>query len=205
MMWTCTVLIVLTALTARIALAQTTGDSVPPTRHLVSSIDVKDFGAETLRIGDLSGSGAPDLLLVQSVYGTREITCLTATTLFGEILWQTGNPSAENGRIYIDLPVQVCDWDADGRNEVLYVRQACYAEPPYQGGVRERAGRYEGDATMVVLEGATGREKQTFALPAPADDCFLFADLTGRGRREDLVVKDRYWNMWGVDHGGKVL
>jgi hypothetical protein len=88
---------------------------------------------------------------------------------------------------------------------VLYVRQARYAEPPYQGGVRERASRYEGDATMVVLEGATGREKQTFALPAPADDCFLFADLTGRGRREDLVVKDRYWNMWGVEHGGRVL
>ena len=58
---------------------------------------------------------------------------------------------------------------------------------------------------MVVLEGATGREKGRFALPAPADDCFLFADLTGRGRREDLVVKDRYWNMWGVAHDGKVL
>ena len=74
-----------------------------------------------------------------------------------------------------------------------------------QGGVRETASRYEGDATMVVLEGATGREKETFPLPAPADDCFLFADLTGRGRREDLVVKDRYWNIWGVDHRGKVL
>jgi hypothetical protein len=192
-------------LTARIALAQATASSVPPTWHLVSSIDVKDFGAETLRIGDLNRDGAPDLLLVQSVYGTREITCLTATTLFGEILWQTGNPSVENGRIYSDLPVQIYDWDADGQNEVLYVRQARYAEPPYRGGVRERASRYEGDATMVVLEGATGREKQTFALPAPADDCFLFADLTGRGRREDLVVKDRYWNMWGLDHKGRVL
>jgi hypothetical protein len=58
---------------------------------------------------------------------------------------------------------------------------------------------------MVVLEGATGQEKGQLELPAPADDCFLFADLTGRGRREDLVVKDRYWNMWGVAHDGKVL
>jgi hypothetical protein len=57
----------------------------------------------------------------------------------------------------------------------------------------------------VVLEGATGKELTTFPLPAPADDCFLFADLTGRGRREDLVVKDRYWNMWGVSHEGQVL
>jgi len=182
-------------LSARMTFAQPSGSGGPPTRHLVSSIDVKDFGAETLRIGDLNGDGAPDLLLVQCVYGTREITCLTAMTIFGKVLWQTGKPSAENGRIYSDLPVQVYDWDADGRNEVLYVRQARYAEPPYRGGVRERASRYEGSATMVVLDGSTGKEEGTLALPAAADDCFLFADLTGRGRREDLVVKDRYWNM----------
>jgi len=174
---------------------QTPDSTARPTVHLVSRIDVRDFGAETLRIGDLNGDGAPDLLLAQSVYGTREITCLTAMTIFGEVLWQTGDPSAENGRIYSDLPVQVYDWDADGRSEVLYVRQARYAEPPYRGGVRERASRYEGSATMVVLDGSTGKEEGTLALPAAADDCFLFADLTGRGRREDLVVKDRYWNM----------
>ena len=58
---------------------------------------------------------------------------------------------------------------------------------------------------MLVLDGRTGREKGSFALPAPADDSFLLADLTGRGRREDVVVKDRYWNMWGVSHDGQVL
>ncbi len=174
--------------------------------RVVSKIDVKDFGAETIRIGDLNADGGPDLLFVQSVHGTREITCLTATTIFGEVLWQTGKPSREHGRIYSDLPVQVYDWDGDGRNEVLYVRQATYAEPPYNGqGVRERASRYEGNATMLVLDGQTGRQKTSFSLPAPADDCFLFADLTGRGRREDLVVKDRYWNMWGVSHEGNTL
>ena len=46
---------------------------------------------------------------------------------------------------------------------------------------------YSGEATMVILEGATGREEGHFALPAPADDCFLFADLVGRGRRADLL------------------
>jgi len=177
-----------------------------PSVHLVSMIDVKDFGAETLRIGDLNGDGGPDLLFVQSVYGSRQITCLTATDIFGHVLWQTGRPSPDHGTIYSDLPVQIYDWDNDGRNEVLYVEQAKYASPPYDGrSVRERAERYEGHAAMVVLEGATGREKSRFALPAPADDCFLFADLTGRGRREDLVVKDRYWNMWGVAHDGRVL
>lgn len=188
------------------AMAQEPQSSERRLARLLSRIDVKDFGAETVRIGDLDGDGAPDLLFVQSVYGTREITCLTATTIFGKVLWQTGKPSAENGRVYSDLPVQIYDWDHDGQNEVLYVRQAKYVEPPSDGrSVRERATRYEGSATMVVLDATSGREKGRFSLPAPADDCFLFADLTGRGRPEDLVVKDRYWNLWGIAHDGKVL
>ena len=105
------------------------------TAYLVSNIDVKDFGAETVRIGDLDGDGGPDLLFVQNVSGTRAITCLTAATIFGKVLWQTGVPSKDNGTIYSDLPVQIYDWDRDGRNEVLYVRQAVYAEPPYAGEI----------------------------------------------------------------------
>ncbi len=178
----------------------------PPNLRLVSNIDVKDFGAETARLGDLDGDGLIDLLLVQSVVLTREITCLTALTIEGKVLWQTGKASGDNGRIYADLPVQIYDWDGDGKNDVLYVRQARYLEPTWDGkSPRERADRYEGQATMVVLDGATGVEKRTFALPAAADDCFIFADFAGRGRREDLVVKDRYWNMWGVSHAGQVL
>ena len=177
--------------------------------HLVSSIDTQDFGAETVRVGDLNGDGAPDLLFVQNVYGSREIRCLTATTIYGERLWQTGAPNARNGRVYSDLPVQVYDWDNDGANEVLYVRQAEYAEPiEYRLGddvIRERARRYKGNATMVVLDGRTGQEKCSFPIPAPADDSFLFADLSGRGRREDFVVKDRYWTMWGVSRTGETL
>ena len=175
--------------------------------HLVSSIEAPDWGAETVRIGDLNGDGAPDLLLVQSAYGSRQIQCLTAATIGGQRLWQWGEPSAANGRVYSDLPVQIYDWDGDGANEVLYVRQAHYAEPIEYGEehIRERALRYEGDAWMVVLDASTGREKTSFPIPAPADDSFLFADLTGSGRAQDLVVKDRYWNMWGIAASGEVL
>jgi len=173
--------------------------------HLVRSIDVRDFGAETVRVGDLNSDGAPDLLFVQSVRPTREITCLTATTILGEILWQTGTPDASHGEIYSDLPVQIYDWNGDGCNEVLVVRQAEYLEWDRQREVRENAGKYGGQAAMVVLDGRTGKQLEEFPLPAPADDSFLFADLTGQGRRQDLVVKDRYLNMWGVSHAGEVL
>ena len=84
------------------------------------------------------------------------------------------------------------------RMKVLYVQQAHYAELfPGTGYAVERAARYTGDATLIILDAASGREKARLPLPAPADDCFLFADLTGQGRRQDLVVKDRYWNLWG--------
>lgn len=181
--------------------------------HLVSSFETPDFAADTVRVGDLNGDGAPDLLYAQCIYGQREISCLTAVTIHGQKLWQVGTPSAANGDVYGDLPVQIYDWDNDGANEVLYIRQARYAEPILYDGdkaylekrICERASRYEGDATMVVLDSLTGQEKCTFPLPAPADAGFLFADLTGRGRREDLVVKDGYWNMWGVSHDGTIL
>ncbi|MBM3277509.1 MAG: hypothetical protein FJY95_05440 [Candidatus Handelsmanbacteria bacterium] len=175
--------------------------------QLVQHIEALDWGGETVRIGDLDGDGAPDLLVAQSVYGSRVIESLTALTVAGQRLWQWGRPSAANGQCYSDLPVQVYDWDGDGANEVLFVEQAVYAEPIEYGElrIRERAKRYEGDAWMVVLEAASGREKSRFPIPAPADDSFLFADLTGRGRRQDLVVKDRYWNMWGVAFAGEVL
>ena len=174
---------------------------------LVSKITGQEFLSETIRIGDLNGDGAPDLLFVQNLYGPRIISCLTATSLSGNIIWQNGTPSKDNGRAYCDLPVQIYDWDQDGTNEVLYIRQAKYldAPAPTANNIRERASRYEGTATMIVLNGCTGQEKNQFPLPAPADDSFLFADLTGHGRRDDLVVKDRYWNMWGVSHEAKVL
>ena len=186
--------------------------------HLVSSIGAKDFGADTIRIGDLNGDGAPDLLFAQTftpakpgtneiLCRTREIRCLTATTIFGEGLWQYGEPSVRNGCNAGDLPVQVYDWDNDGENEVLFIRQAVYAEmyPDDPAVFRGRAKRYEGTATMVVLNGRTGQEKTSFPIPAPADDSILFADLTGRGRREDFVVKDVWENMYGVSRTGEFL
>lgn len=177
------------------------------TVRAISGFDTEDFGSEVLRVGDLNGDGQTELVFVQSAFGPRTIECITATTLAGEVLWQVGRPSAANGRVYSDLPVQVYDWDDDGLDDVLYVRQAEYLEPVEYGDdrIREWARKYGGHATLVVLDGRTGREKTTIALPAPADDSLAFADLTGRGRPEDFIVKDRYWNMWGVARTGEVL
>jgi hypothetical protein len=71
---------------------------------------------------------------------------------------------------------------------------------------RGRAKRYEGTATLMVLNGRTGREKVSFPIPAPADDSIVFADLTGRGRREDFVLKNAYGeDVYGISRTGEFL
>jgi len=195
--------------------------------YLVSSIDTKDFGGDIVKIGDFNCDGSYELLFVQSDVCTRDITCLTATDIFGNILWQKGDPSKDNSGIYSDLAIQIYDWDGDGKLEILYVEQAIYAESIVwdyslarhiivptsrrgelkgrKGWAQEGARRYEGDAIMHVLDSESGNEKSSFPIPAPADDCFAFANLTGGDRKGDLVLKDRYWNMWGVNHSGAIL
>jgi len=194
---------------------------------IISSFNTVEFGGETVRVADLNSDGAYELLIVQSDQCTREVTCLTAVDIYGNRIWQTGTPSSTNSGIYSDISVQVYDWDGDGANEVLWIEQAIYAESivwdystnthitvptsrrgelrGHKGYAQEGAKRYEEDAIMHVLDGATGQEKYSFSLPAPADDCFLFANLTGGLRRQDLIVKDRYWNMWGIAHNGDIL
>ena len=194
--------------------------------HLVKLIDTKNFGAETVRTGDLNSDGAPELLFIQNFRPTREISCLTATDIYGNILWQNGTASRKNGGIFADMPVQIYDWDNDGTNEVLWVEQADYLEfeaPSYnpkdpvfvlndKEEVRYnneryvmKANIYGEHALMHVLDGRSGKVKNSFPIPAPADDSFKFVNLTGGNRRQDLIVKDTHYNIWGIAHNGEVL
>ena len=64
-----------------------------------------------------------------------QISCLTAVTLDGRVLWQLGRPDPRNGLLTSDTPFQIHDLDGDGRNEVVMVK----------------------DFKLQVLEGATGK------------------------------------------------
>lgn len=190
------------------------------------SICTTGFGTGCLRVADLNGDCIPELLLSQNYPRNQEISCITAMDLNGRILWQHGQPGVGGGQNYGDLPVGIIDWDGDGQNEVLYIRQAVYKVPltrfydtgelvryenPDLNVIRwdyntstERAAEYEGDAHLFVLDGATGAVKEEMAIPAPADDCIAFGYFDGTGK-PNLLVKDRYWNMWALNHEGEIL
>ncbi len=155
-------------------------------------IRTEGFGVgRNLRFGDLDGDGQIDVLIGQVVHhGPRdqysELSCLTAMTFDGKILWRIGEPDPKNDNLTNDVAFQIHDIDRDGCNEVIYTM----------------------NSEIVVVEGATGKVKYKSPTPAskpPANryprilgDCLFFCDLRGRGYPQDIIIKDRYWHFWAL-------
>jgi rhamnogalacturonan endolyase len=168
-----------------------------PIPKLWKKFETPNFGAgRNVRFGDLDGDGVPEMLIAQNIPRVHDdafdaISCLTAVTLDGKVLWQMGRPDPRNGLLTNDTPFQIHDIDGDGRNEVVLVR----------------------DFKLQVLDGATGKVKLSAWMPkAPAvkdrpyelvsGDSIAFLNLSGNisgnkgGARHELLVKDRYQHFW---------
>ena len=180
-----------------------------PRPKLWKSFETPKFGAgRNVRFGDLDGDGRIDMLFLQVVPKVdtgnfMEASCLTAVTLEGKVLWQLGKPDPRHGLLTSDTPAQIHDLDGDGKNEVFLIK----------------------DFQLQVLEGATGKVlKKTWmpAVPAayrtvktfeikerPHDlntgDSLSFFDLSGKGRRSEILLKDRYRFFWMLDADLKPL
>jgi rhamnogalacturonan endolyase len=166
-----------------------------PRPRLWKTFTTRGFGAgRNVRFGDLDGDGVADMLIAQNIPRVRgdafdHISCLTAVTLEGNVLWQLGRPDPRNGLLTNDTPFQIHDLDGDGRNEVVLVR----------------------DFQLQVLEGATGKVRQRVWMP-PASrdtkdrpyeinngDSMAFFNLSGGPHSQDVLVKDRYRWFWIFD------
>jgi hypothetical protein len=162
-----------------------------PAPKLWKKFETPGFGAgRNVRFGDLDGDGVPDMLIAQNIARVHDdafdaISCLTAVTLDGKVLWQIGRPDPRNGLLTNDTPFQIHDIDGDGRNEVVLVR----------------------DFKLQILDGATGKVKQWVWMPkAPAGkdrpyelvsgDSIAFLNLSGDKNRHEMLVKDRYQHFW---------
>jgi hypothetical protein len=168
----------------------------------------KDAGAgRNVRFGDLDGDGVPDMLVGQIVAkvegdGSTEISCLTAVTLEGKLLWQVGRPDPRNALLTCDTPFQVHDIDGNGQHDVVLVK----------------------DYKLQVLDGKTGKLKRWAWMPKIKDypkvpqtppktwpherdsgDSIAFVNFSGKKGRREIIVKDRYWNFWVFDSDLKHL
>lgn len=155
------------------------------------------FGVgRNLRFGDLDGDGQVDVLIGQvRHHGPKdrnsELSCLSAMTFDGKILWQIGEPDPWHDNLTSDVAFQIHDLDGDGRNEVVYCM----------------------NFELVVADGATGATKYKVNTPeTPANnkppynrfsrilgDCIYFCDLSGAGRPGDVILKDRYRYVWAFN------
>ena len=163
-----------------------------PKPKLWKQFNTPKFGAgRNVRFGDLDGDGVPDMLIAQNISRVRadafdQISCLTALTLDGKIIWQQGSPDPRNGLLTNDTPFQIHDIDGDGKNEIVLVR----------------------DFQLQILEGRTGKLKKSVWMPKmprtdkehPYDlengDSIAFVNFSGNKDRHEILVKDRYTHFW---------
>jgi rhamnogalacturonan endolyase len=187
------------------------------------------FGAgRNVRFGDLDGDGQVDMLIAQNIPRVRgdsfdHLSALTAVTLDGRLLWQSGRADPRNGLLTNDTPFQINDIDGDRRNEVVLIRdfkiqvldgrngnvkrwvwmppmKAPPSGPP--GVVAAAAAAPPPPAPPVTGAGA----------PPPArpyelysGDSIIFANLTGKPGRRDFILKDRYRHVWAYSRDLKLL
>jgi rhamnogalacturonan endolyase len=163
-------------------------------------IKTSGFGAgRNLRFGDLDDDGQTDVLIGQVIHHAwpsdshSELSCLTAMTFNGKILWQVGEPDPEKYHLTNDVGFQVNDLDNDGKNEVVYCR----------------------NFEIIVADAATGKTK--YKAPTPKSkikndrfkqilgDCLFFFDAEGNGWDSDILIKDRYTNFWVMDRNLRLL
>ncbi|HLY74048.1 MAG TPA: hypothetical protein VKU80_08000 [Planctomycetota bacterium] len=177
-----------------------------PKPKLWRTFETPNFGAgRNVRFGDLDGDGVPEMVIAQVVSKVDtgnfvECSCLTAVKLDGTVLWQIGKPDPRHGLLTSDTPFQVHDLDGDGKCEVILVK----------------------DFKLQILDGMTGKVKQWMWMPDVPDaykdkeqvatfelkerphelnagDSISFFDFSGKGRRTDILLKDRYRFFWTFD------
>lgn len=148
------------------------------------ALDPAYSGAWTLT-GDLDGDGQVEIVTARNVnvVDVHYTSTVVAQRLDGSVLWRWGNPGIGRRGLHHDVACQLYDWDGDGRLEVILCT----------------------DGFLVELDGASGRERRRFAIPPEATDCIVFADLAGRGRATEVLVKTRYSQIWAFDRSGREL
>jgi hypothetical protein len=144
-----------------------------------------DIDGEWFVTADVDGDGEVEIISARNYIDDStppNVTSVCVRKLDGSILWEWGDRAAGGWRLGYDVACQVHDWDGDGKLEVLLTARGA----------------------LVELEGATGRERRRITIPDSATDCLTFVDLDGSGFKRQVLVKDRYFNIWAMDYSGAV-
>jgi len=169
-----------------------TNEDIPIIKHWKSFKLDSEYRGQWIVAGDVDGDGEVEIVSARNAgslpaaernkYGNY-ITSVIAHHLDGSVLWKWGNPRIGRNYVGYDIACQIYDWDGDGNNEVIIASK---------------------DA-LITLDGKTGKEKRRFSIPAGATDCIVFCNLTGNERATDVLVKNRYDQIWAFNYEWKLL
>jgi hypothetical protein len=136
-------------------------------------------------IGDVDSDGEVEIVSSENVNknDVHYTSTAVAQNLDGSVLWRWGNPALGRKKWHHDVACQIHDWDGDGKKEVVLCTKGY----------------------IVELDGATGRQRRKIAIADDATDCLLFANLTGGKHPTDVLVKNRYHQIWAYNRAGKLL
>ena len=167
-----------------------------PNPLLWGKLPTLGFGTDrNIRFGDLNGDGRLEIVLSQRVDMASDdyptISCLTAIDLEGKVLWQLGEPSPRFKPATSDNCYQVYDLDGDGRAEVLFCK----------------------DLRLWIADGETGEIRTSVPTPRSRPsatrggrpyerilgDSIAIANLSGGSHPQEILLKDRYANIWAFN------
>jgi outer membrane protein assembly factor BamB len=144
-----------------------------------------DYGGQWILAADLNADGAVDIVSSENFNkgDVHYTTTAAAQNLDGSVLWKWGNPNIGRKNWHHDVACQIHDYNGDNKYEVVLCTKGF----------------------LIELEGATGRELRRIPIPDEATDCLVFCNLSGKGHPTDVLVKDRYHNIWAYNQQGKLL
>jgi hypothetical protein len=150
----------------------------------VIPLDV-EYAGQWVVASDVDGDGQCEIVSSRNVNigDVHYTSTAVAQKLNGSILWKWGNLGIGRKIWHHDVACQIHDWDGDGKNEVVLCTKGY----------------------IVELDGATGKEQRRIRIVEDATDCLVFCNLSGGGRPSDVLVKDRYHQIWAYDQRGDFL
>ncbi|UCD51917.1 MAG: hypothetical protein JSW27_04625, partial [Phycisphaerales bacterium] len=144
-----------------------------------------DYGGQWVVAGDVDGDGQVEIVSSENVNvgDVHYTSTAVAQELDGSVLWRWGDPQPGRKVWHHDVACQIHDWDADGDNEVVLCTKGA----------------------LVVLDGTTGAEMQRITIAKDATDCLVFCHLSSANGPCDVLVKDRYHQIWAYNAEGNLL
>ena len=157
----------------------------------IMNINVSNSGKGCqMRLGDVDGDGRMEMVLIKpdavsdERYFPHQAVCATAYSAEGNLLWQIGDPEYQSEYVSCDLPAQIYDIDKDGKNELIIVM----------------------NDELCIFDGKTAELKEKVPLPARfAHDCIIIADLEGKGYAQNILLKNKFSQLWAFDVNLNIL